>query len=804
MMNLNKFINNFLLKNSIYNNINIIELSEKNDKNNFKKDLININNLSEYYQLDKLTIIKLLYFNKNYFHNILYFYDNLIELSNEKEENLSFYFYLALLIKENPNFINYSYSIDFIKKIISHKDTNDNLYKNIIKSKIILDIINNYKGFKEYNNNSINEIKIYENDNIKKLEDNLNIFNKLNLNWKKKDIISKNIDEIYIEIIIALIKIKKLCEYDYINNIIKQLDFESIDITHKMYNKIKIILDNNKESYINYYLISNEDDLFNNIKINFYYILLNYILKSSFFIYNIKILLQTRNFILKLINCKYNKFSYINKKEQNIQDRFDFILKKLIDSKYYENKYEKLKDAEDNSNELQISKSNYSINIESLNDKINEDLITKNFEINEVIINNSSSSMNKISSNLYYYKSITKSQNVKGKKDNNSFFLKFEKIIGNHEKNSKNDTANFIVEISDGYISGGMDTLNIYINNGILKKKKNIWIYNVFESENKNTKNLILNSKDKIKLYKLNKEKNSINEEDNYKIDSIFALCGGKDEIYCCGKNKTKLVKNIFIKDREQIEYNVFENVLLKSGIRISNNLIVFKSNKVVSKGIDKLKFFDILTKNEIENNIREEYSFNFSVNGLTVMTIEGNKEKENYNENKILLCACKKYIKKQKNGILLVVIDNKYNNFSHIFYDTHNFEVYCFCPLFKLEEKKIIEQKIEKSISKYFLVGGFEKEKNIGAIKLYKLNYKKPNNKINIEYIQDIKFKDNSFFKFKMPISSIIQSNKDGRILITCWDGKVYLFEYLNINYNLNYDDNFNKNITFNDFFKF
>ena len=49
---------------------------------------------------------------------------------------------------------------------------------------------------------------------------------------------------------------------------------------------------------------------------------------------------------------------------------------------------------------------------------------------------------------------------------------------------------------------------------------------------------------------------------------------------------------------------------------------------------------------------------------------------------NRILLCACKKYTKDQQNGILLVnpqLGDNQ--NVENPFYNTGNVEIYCFCP---------------------------------------------------------------------------------------------------------------------------
>ena len=76
-------------------------------------------------------------------------------------------------------------------------------------------------------------------------------------------------------------------------------------------------------------------------------------------------------------------------------------------------------------------------------------------------------------------------------------------------------------------------------------------------------------------------------------------------------------------------------------------------------------------TLKEIE--LKEEYSFIFTANGMAIMPFnideEGpafptmereTKAKINNNQKyelKVLLCACKKYIRKQKNGILLLNI---------------------------------------------------------------------------------------------------------------------------------------------------
>ena len=172
------------------------------------------------------------------------------------------------------------------------------------------------------------------------------------------------------------------------------------------------------------------------------------------------------------------------------------------------------------------------------------------------------------------------------------------------------------------------------------------------------------------------------------------------------------------------------------------------------------------------------------------IIEINRNKNDKDY-KHKVLLCACKKYIKNQNNGILLVNIKCKddYNIIiSDNFEPTDNFEVYCICPLLNYQKNDIFED-YEILDTDYFLVGGHDLNKRKGVIKLYRVNYGKYFDQTKIEYIQDIIIDDNKFKGFRGAISCITQSSKNGDILISCWDGNVYLFGNLNIKCYLNYD---------------
>ena len=111
-----------------------------------------------------------------------------------------------------------------------------------------------------------------------------------------------------------------------------------------------------------------------------------------------------------------------------------------------------------------------------------------------------------------------------------------------------------------------------------------------------------------------------------------------------------------------------------------------------------------------------------------------------------------KKYYEGQKNGILMVISKFDSSNKINIkFEDTGNFEVYCFCPIFKIDKDKnknepILSEEIHKIDgikTNYFFVGGFDQDSRQGLIKLYKANFNENVDETSIEFIQDIKIEE-------------------------------------------------------------
>ena len=108
-------------------------------------------------------------------------------------------------------------------------------------------------------------------------------------------------------------------------NIIYQIYLEKIDITNFIFKEISKFLSNDKN--IIQKRIININDLLNNNKIEFYYILLKYILKNLSYIYQIPFLVDTRTFILK--NIKSIKYDSIN------EEKLKYLIDTLTSSKYY-------------------------------------------------------------------------------------------------------------------------------------------------------------------------------------------------------------------------------------------------------------------------------------------------------------------------------------------------------------------------------------------------------------------------------------------------------------------------------------
>ena len=209
---------------------------------------------------------------------------------------------------------------------------------------------------------------------------------------------------------------------------------------------------------------------------------------------------------------------------------------------------------------------------------------------------------------------------------------------------------------------------------------------------------------DKINLLSI---PNNISNLDDYKIRTIedkmkTRICFNfnKDFILCNEKGlfqKNDLISNITKSEAIHIP-NIDKSYW--TGIKINSELIALTSNKNLldgDGGEDKIIFYNYYGKKIV--GFVENYSFALSQNNLSLMPIEVDIYTKDINKsNKVLLCACKKYKEDQKNGILLLNLYLNDNNnlkvLSKTFNEIEDFEIYCLCPLFKLDKKQILDGK--------------------------------------------------------------------------------------------------------------
>ena len=376
----------------------------------------------------------------------------------------------------------------------------------------------------------------------------------------------------------------------------------------------------------------------------------------------------------------------------------------------------------------------------------------------------------------------------------------------------------FILELDDGYYltCKNDNSLNIYqpyFNFVMNIKKFNEPIFNVYErisnNKKKNISEIIICLKSDIYLLAINlKELNYTTLKVHNFKDYNFLNCVEIKESYyiTLGFNGVFSYSNLFT-DKNDISPKKICNEGYFNYIKINDNLLALVSNRIIPGGKDLISIYNNNSK-KISYSY-EGYSFILSPNGLTLFgkrEIEFNenndrkkkrkKKSKKIRINNILLCACKKYYNDQKNGILIINGDiYDYNNTYHKFFDTGSFEVNCFCPIKKVDNKNINFDNIDKEYKNninitetdYFFVGGFDLVKRQGKIKLFKFILNEGISDIKIDFLQDIEFLDNDDFNgFDSAINSIVQSNISGNIIIGCYDEKIYLFTQPNIDYYL------------------
>ena len=786
-----------------------------------KDDIPLISNYSDIEKIIKLKVenkYEYFYNNRIRINHVLYEEDKFIVVkNNNQEELLTNLFFLILLIKDQEEVTNYIYDFKLIENVNNFRKNCSNKLTALIISMLIIDLIKNYRGASiSYDDNNEKDLNQINDENIK-IRDSFNFKNELNIKLNTKPIKSNNVEELYLNLIISLIENEKLNDFEFPINIFEQLELKTINITKTMYNKLKEIFDY-KNNFIQKYMISKFEDLFDEKKINFYYIILNYIFKNAFYIYNIPFLLDTQKTLIKIVKSYSAKLlELLDTKNDKIKSRLKYNIKFICDFEYYNIEYFNgkmgtLKELNDSNKESYIETKDFFFDesfdyckLEQIQNKANSSIKA---EVSDSLVNKNKNNFENENEKSILSRQILNIENSKIQNINkniinenisyaNYSFLEYEEIIGRHKP-----SAEFVQSVDETYFisGGGNKELSIYDEN--FKKLKDIKQYDniLYASEfktglgyNKMKKdiNIVACSEKELSLITINKEDfddDKIEKYDTFNTTPYLFLELRRNNRYIiCGKNGIYYFGDMF-SSVVTLKENKIYHKSYRGGIHLNNFKIAFISNKFISNGEDKLIILNLKSITFIKKI--EGYSFRISSNGLSLMPRE-----ETQSNNKILLCACKKYLSNQKNGILLVnaqVEDNK--DIKKPFYDTGSFEVYCFCPILRIATKEkicIFKENIDLYDTDYFLVGGFDSCRNKGIIKLYKLVRNNRIEDTSIEFIQNIDFEKNKKFKgFKKPISCMNQSKKNGKILVTCWDGNVYLFSYPKIEQFLDYDE--------------
>ena len=288
------------------------------------------------------------------------------------------------------------------------------------------------------------------------------------------------------------------------------------------------------------------------------------------------------------------------------------------------------------------------------------------------------------------------------------------------------------------------------------------------ESENKNIIEIIACYLLHIYLIKINLKDKSLSGLKKYEIPkkNILFIQIYFDKYILSGLNNAMIVHDLFNDKLETKNMNKLSNNSYKSGYLINNKYIALISNSLIPGGNNEIAIFN-LSNNKMVNNITK-FSPNITENGIEKIKLEDNDK---------LLFSCKKYNSHQKNGILIVDINsiNEENDdeLNFKFYDTNNFEVNCFCQI--LIKKINLNDEIIYEGTIFFFAGGFDLDKRIGSVRLYKF---KKENSLEIKYLQDI-----DFYDFDMPVNTITELKESGEIIITTADKGIYRFSKPNLN---------------------
>ena len=541
----------------------------------------------------KVDLFKFLYFNWKNIHDKLYKEDYVIDLDDDKYNTsftLSDLFYIDLIIMNYEETREFYYSLKLIEKLNEKQKRfkENDTYRKLIYAKIIIDLINHIYDVDDLDQETLNDIKA-SNEEIMK-----NSLNSIKINFQGIDNYFSDekkyqIDEIYSFILESLIKNNKIFEsYDNISSILDQLDFKNIDLTNTMLENLKETLDSDIKKYGNF---SESKDYGENKKINFYFVLYEYIFKNSFYIYQFNFSKSLRENIIRLL--KKEKKNIL--KNSVDKDKVISIINIYTGSEYFYEKY---------INELEFKDifKDFCLELDykrNINEKINNfknKFQGKNF--NKIInfklhdnFHNFKKEIDELIPNLkldfLFYKNLIIKFETKINEENKiTWFLSL--YTWDFEKNEKKELKSFCLKnvLERGlYKTQGFLYFMKYIN-----KKFN-------KSSLLSDSSSILNETTfyRCRFYKFNKIKNFLSEENNYDILTLEKKIYQHKlpietilEINNCYLS-FDLENNIYIYNNnfEKIDYDVLPMNVLDNNFVTTDQYIIVPSNK----GVYLLKF---------------------------------------------------------------------------------------------------------------------------------------------------------------------------------------------------------------------
>ena len=325
---------------------NILEdINNKDEKEKIKiidpvqESIENYANIKSILEKEGINIFEYLYLNKERIHIILYNEDENITINSEMMKKFSDYYYLYFLIRAEE-LLNYKYEYGFLSELKEKVNIQKSPIKKIIFSKILLCLIKNFNEI--YGDEFGDKCEEMEEDCKNWINSEKYSLKKYNINLDLDKLADDGveIDDIYINILISLIKNNKLNDSQDTLNILSELEIKDLRLNKKIYNGLKPIFNEND---LKKYLISSYSDLINNEIITFYRMLFVYILKSSDYIFNIQFFIDLRTKIIGLVKTNIGILCNDLKKGKSQDNiiKLEEVLPYFINLESYKQRYKK-------------------------------------------------------------------------------------------------------------------------------------------------------------------------------------------------------------------------------------------------------------------------------------------------------------------------------------------------------------------------------------------------------------------------------------------------------------------------------